>query len=63
MPQSAGLDAREPLYSPAVATQKMQLWVHSCCRLPPFTLQRMSEPAENSDGTVRRIGRPFQPGQ
>jgi hypothetical protein len=23
----------------------------------------MSEPAENSDGTVRRIGRPFQPGQ
>src|SRR5262245_2900695 len=23
----------------------------------------MSDPAENSDGTVRRIGRPFQPGQ
>jgi hypothetical protein len=23
----------------------------------------MSEPAENSEGTVRRIGRPFQPGQ
>ena len=23
----------------------------------------MSEPAENSDGTVRRIGRPFPPGQ
>ena len=23
----------------------------------------MSEPAENSDATVRRIGRPFQPGQ
>ena len=23
----------------------------------------MSEPAENSNGTVRRIGRPFQPGQ
>ncbi len=27
------------------------------------TLQDMSEPAENSDATVRRIGRPFQPGQ
>ena len=23
----------------------------------------MTEPAENSDGTVRRIGRPFEPGQ
>jgi Family of unknown function (DUF5681) len=29
----------------------------------PSTLRRMSDPAENSDGTVRRIGRPFQPGQ
>ena len=27
------------------------------------TLHPMSEPAENSDATVRRIGRPFQPGQ
>ena len=27
------------------------------------TLCMMSEPAENSDATVRRIGRPFQPGQ
>jgi len=26
-------------------------------------LQSMSEPAENSNGTVRPIGRPFQPGQ
>ena len=29
----------------------------------PSTLHAMSEPAENSDATVRRIGRPFQPGQ
>jgi len=30
---------------------------------PPSTLHLMNEPAENSDGAVRRIGRPFQPGQ
>ena len=32
-------------------------------RLPASTLHPMSELAENNDGTVRRIGRPFQPGQ
>jgi hypothetical protein len=29
----------------------------------PSTLHLMHEPAENSDATVRRIGRPFPPGQ
>src|SRR5688572_18217360 len=28
----------------------------------PSTIHLMSEPAENSDATVRRIGRPFPPG-
>ncbi len=32
-------------------------------RMPTSTLHVVSEPAENNGGTVRRIGRPFQPGQ